>query len=797
MKLWVGRGLRLGCVLIATAIAATCVQSTTVRCEDDSICPDNTQCRQLTDRMLMTCVTDAQLAACITLEEGDRCSVLEMSGTCFAGACYPAACGDRIQDRAEACDDGNQNANDGCSANCSSLERCGDGNIDLPLGEQCEDDTVGISGDGCSSACTTELDFWASVSPAEFGQRLNHTLVTDPLAGVLTFGGMLGSAAGAPPTRETWRWSHEQWQPLTPPTGVPSRRSGSAISYDPLRRRVVLFGGRDLGGSSLGDLWEWDGLAWTQRIAPAGPSPREDAGMACGPSRCVIFGGRAGATVFAETWIWNGTIWAQLGSTPSPAPRTAPALAYDERRQVIVLFGGRSASSTALNDTWELSPGWTQRMPSTPPTPASSARPSATYDSATERVVMVTDGAAFSYDGATWTSFAAANVIGGKITYDRLDRRLLVFGEYGYLKEYDGASWVTKVGYPPSGNRHGVLAAYDPRRGRMLVVDGTRTFEWDGANWQVVTAGTPTSVQAAIAFDRVCSTPVVFGGIGASGLSRETWRYSGGWTSASAPGPEARRLHAMTYDDKRGVVMMFGGLGAGTVELNDVWEWRGDCAAKQWVNVTPQLGPGPRSRAALVYDRAREVSVLFGGTGVGGTVLGDTWEWDGMSWTERAPSPAPDPRSDHSMAYDPRHRSIVMFGGALFGAGSTDETWRWNGTTWSQVAALLSPPPRGGATLTEDVTGTLMFFGGQQTTALAGQIWRLSTATAAGKTETCRDASVDLDDDGLRGCADPDCGPRCWPLCPLGEPCGGPHCGDGTCSPVEDYLICPGDCAPP
>ena len=54
----------------------------------------------------------------------------------------------------------------------------------------------------------------------------------------------------------------------------------------------------------------------------------------------------------------------------------------------------------------------------------------------------------------------------------------------------------------------------------------------------------------------------------------------------------------------------------------------------------------------------------------------------------------------------------------------------------------------------------------------------------------------DVDADGLVGCADPDCWGYCTPLCPPDTSCdpSAARCGDGTCGPVEDCRVCPGDC---
>ena len=46
-----------------------------------------------------------------------------------------------------------------------------------------------------------------------------------------------------------------------------------------------------------------------------------------------------------------------------------------------------------------------------------------------------------------------------------------------------------------------------------------------------------------------------------------------------------------------------------------------------------------RSRHAMAYDNARQRTLLFGG--YNGSVLGDTWDWDGRVWTRQAPATSP------------------------------------------------------------------------------------------------------------------------------------------------------------
>jgi hypothetical protein len=73
---------------------------------------------------------------------------------------------------------------------------------------------------------------------------------------------------------------------------------------------------------------------------------------------------------------------------------------------------------------------------------------------------------------------------------------------------------------------------------------------------------------------------------------------------------------------------------------------------------------GPRSRVghAMTYDAGRQRVVLFGGDSLGGTLFGDTWEWDGENWTQ-VQDIGPSARAFHAIAHDSSRNRIVLFGG--------------------------------------------------------------------------------------------------------------------------------------
>jgi cysteine-rich repeat protein len=76
-------------------------------------------------------------------DDGDGCSA----------DCNLERCGNGFVDPEEACDDGGVVSDDGCSAGCE-LERCGDGSLDV--GEACDDGGT-QPGDGCDGQCRREV----------------------------------------------------------------------------------------------------------------------------------------------------------------------------------------------------------------------------------------------------------------------------------------------------------------------------------------------------------------------------------------------------------------------------------------------------------------------------------------------------------------------------------------------------------------------------------------------------------------------------------------------------------------
>lgn len=183
--------------------------------------------------------------------------------------------------------------------------------------------------------------------------RVGHSLTYDSSrqVAVLYGGNFVGFLRD-----DTWEWDGVQWQQVATPIG-PGPRFGHGAAYDAIRQRTVLFGGGNVG--VFDDTWEWDGVTWVLRTPLHRPPGRFRLAMTYQSSRqrVVMFGGFDVGPVppFGDTWEWDGTDWTPSAPQPSPAPRTLIAMAHDDARDEVVLFGGTDPQAFATyGDTWTL-----------------------------------------------------------------------------------------------------------------------------------------------------------------------------------------------------------------------------------------------------------------------------------------------------------------------------------------------------------------------------------------------------------------------------------------------------------
>ena len=290
------------------------------------------------------------------------------------------------------------------------------------------------------------------------------------------------------------------------------------------------------------------------------------------------------------------------------------------------------------------------------------------------------------------------------LTYDGVSRRVILFGGQELISEsntpvlddlwsWDGQHWVQlspstglgmlghKLFADSAGNIFATGTARTPG-GSGASSPSAATARWAGTWLMVVGDSTPSRESAAGTYDPARNRYVLFGGLVGMRLAGTTWEFDGTrWERAAASGPPATLGGAMTYDRRRRVVVLLGGIDSAGTKYGDTWTWNG----KEWSRVA-STGPSPRFGAGIAYDDARGEVVLFGGVDGSNLKLNDTWLWNGQRWRRVPLSVAPEARSEGYMAYDASRRVVVMFGGEGVKVVPTlGDTWEWDGSTWKRV----------------------------------------------------------------------------------------------------------------
>ena len=165
---------------------------------------------------------------------------------------------------------------------------------------------------------------------------------------------------------QTWEFDGTGWTQAHPASS-PSARTGAGMAFDSTRNRVVLFGGHDSNsGQRMADTWQWDGANWVQLTPSVSPYARLWHAMAYDPvrDRIVLFGGDHIQPYSLgdenDTWEWDGAQWRRDWTDAAPSIRAGHSMVYDSGLGRMVLFGGFNAGvtpNTFSNETWELGGG--------------------------------------------------------------------------------------------------------------------------------------------------------------------------------------------------------------------------------------------------------------------------------------------------------------------------------------------------------------------------------------------------------------------------------------------------------
>lgn len=563
---------------------------------------------------------------------------------------------------------------------------------------------------------------WEGAGPAP---RARACLAWDSVGGTLI---LFGGYDGVKRFDDIWVYDFavRSWTELHPTGRKPSARDGHSMTYEPVSRRAILFGGYD-GAARLNDTWAYDLDAnrWTA-VHHTGPTPPRREGHAAvydaRNAQLVMFGGQTDGGYVRDVWIYDpaaGT-WNERDPVGSlPPSRAEHAMVYDSDSCKVVIFGG-SRDATLFSDTWTYNPAvdyWTELEPKS--CPYSRAACSMVYDSLTGCIILF---GGRGYTGAlndTWAyrpavsssdSLASADLPPRRsnhaMVYDPASRQAILFGGCIGMSNL-GDTWAY---YPrgcvwtdlaPDGDvpehRSDACLVYDPTAGRVILFGGDRgmvsfddTWAYESATntWTELspTGDIPITGRHYMFFDAKNQKIVLIGlWVG------QAWAYdplSNSWTASGLGkgAPIRRAWENAVYDPRSEKVVVFGGIDWAPAvhgHMNDTWLYDPD--TNTWKELRPRGDlPSARRDFALVHDPGSGRILLFGGSDDNGD-LSDLWAYDPKTneWIELQPKGATPPeRHGHSLVYDPDEALFILFGGL------SDIELNWLNDTWAYDPAM-------------------------------------------------------------------------------------------------------------
>jgi hypothetical protein len=274
------------------------------------------------------------------------------------------------------------------------------------------------------------------------------------------------------------------------------------MAYDPVRKKVVLFGGLGTNGYQ-NDTWTFDGTNWSKVQTASAPPARTSAQMAYDivTKKVVLFGGYNGVNYLGDTWLWDGatSTWTKATPTRSPKPVTGPSLFTDPVSGHVDNFGGFDGMFYQLTMWSWTGTTWQNLNPPNVPTARSLAAVGVNF--ATKSVVMF-DGLGDVNPYNTWT--------------------------------WDGSNWTQQSPPTQPESLYGAGGAFDAKLKGVVIfggghagVDVNDTWGWTGSDWvQLTPAQSPVAREGeGMVWDAAQGHILIFGGESGNGAAyyNDTW----------------------------------------------------------------------------------------------------------------------------------------------------------------------------------------------------------------------------------------------------------------------------------
>jgi len=285
------------------------------------------------------------------------------------------------------------------------------------------------------------------------------------------------------------------WRVLQPQSSPPPMADGRAV-YDMSTESAILFGGVT-GDNTLSDqTWEWDGQKWYKVFPVDHPGARAKQAMAYDQARnkIVLFGGWDGKSVFNDTWEWDGKNWKNIKPNHRPTARCCHAMAYDVNSERIVMYGGwDSATGDFYDDVWLWDGVDWEEMDSTG-LPLMSGHSMSEFPNANQIIsVSATKYVnTWALTEGQWADLGVNPVptrSEGRVAFDPFNQVLIYFGgikDGEYLNDtwvFDGENWyLLKLDSAPLG-RFGHVMFYDPTQKAVILFGGINSTTYYNDTW--------------------------------------------------------------------------------------------------------------------------------------------------------------------------------------------------------------------------------------------------------------------------------------------------------------------------
>ena len=388
-----------------------------------------------------------------------------------------------------------------------------------------------------------------SADDGPVGRWLTH-LAADPGGNRLYLFGGARDPSNQDRLDDFWEWNcqTQQWQEVELPSADsehwPPVGNLLASVFEPVTR-IAWYRG---DFAPVPSIWGWDGRRWFEKIATDNAGDGTPSVYAEGD--CVYDTGNGRVLCFLSKdvqaspldglWEWTDGEWDLLSPADpdnlmSPSGRLFHAMAWDENRDRLVLFGGRAAEQwpqvqDTLGDLWEWDGQEWEKVhgaePDNADQPVPRVRGNMVYDRARQRILMV--------DGGTTQG-------------DLLNQNERFW-------EWDGTQWYRKEwpaeASPPynhwSSYRSYAVASlfYDDVRNKIVNValryasphSAEEIWEWDGTGWSMAPVADPTDDGSAepnfgreAVYDPLRREALVFGGSTVTySKTSEFWRWRSG-----------------------------------------------------------------------------------------------------------------------------------------------------------------------------------------------------------------------------------------------------------------------------